>query len=131
MPRIRHVAITATDIRKTADFYRDVMGLEEVGTHPLGPVFLSDGYLSLVIIPPKKDTDPDVGNAGPGYLGVHHIGFQVDDLETLSTTMSDAGAHLVDDGSRYADAEGLFEVKWADPDGVVFDISTTGWRGAR
>jgi catechol 2,3-dioxygenase-like lactoylglutathione lyase family enzyme len=130
MARIRHVAITAEDIRKTADFYRDTLGLEEVGTHPLGPVFLSDGHVSLVIIPPKKDDDPDVGNGGPGYLGVHHVGFKVEDLEEASEALTGAGAQMVDDGSRYKTDAGLFEMKWQDPDGVVFDISSTGWLGA-
>ena len=42
MPRIKHIAIRTEDPAKTAAFYKDVFGLEEVGLARAG-YYLSDG----------------------------------------------------------------------------------------
>ena len=54
--------------------------MKEVSRSPNGSLHL-DGYIDLAILNWKTEQDADVGPNGPNYSGIHHIGFQVDDME--------------------------------------------------
>ena len=75
---------------------------------------------------------------GTGWSGIHHIGFQVDDLEETTEKLSTSGnAKPRDDinvalglGAGGAPAgHGNVEVRYIGPDNVNFDVSETGWVG--
>src|SRR6266853_2814487 len=136
MPRIKHIALTTKDPAKVAAFYKDALGLEEIRRAPNGAVFLTDGYINLAILNWKTEKSADVGANGPNYSGIHHFGFEVEDLDEASQTLESA------QGKRLEEKPGLdmemaagghrnFEMKWAGPDDVVIDISTPGGRPNR
>jgi hypothetical protein len=96
-------------------------------------VFLTDGYINLAILNWKTEKDADVGANGPNYNGIHHFGFEVDDLDEACQRLEAVQAKRLTqkDGLDVAMAPGRhrnFEMKWAGPDEVVFDISHTGWQ---
>ncbi len=135
MPKITHIALSTQDVEKTARFYIDVFGMKEIariddpGTRG---VFLSDGDLNLAILNFKNDVAAGV-ERGKGYSGIHHIGFQVEALDAIADKLAAAGAPRRDDinqalgvgHGRYANVE----VKYSGPDGVMLDVSETGWVG--
>ena len=134
MARIKHIALTTQDPEKVAAFYKEAFGLQEIRRSSNGAVFLSDGYINLAILNWKTEKDADVGANGPNYSGIHHFGFQVEDLDEACEKLEGAQAR------RLTQKDGLdtmmtpgshrnFEMKWAGPDGVVLDISHTGWDG--
>ena len=84
MARIKHIALTTKNPDQVAAFYRDGLGLKEIRRSPSGAVFLTDGYINLAILNWKTDKDADVGANGPNYNGIHHFGFEVDDLDEAS-----------------------------------------------
>src|ERR671934_283902 len=84
MPRIKHIALTTKDPGKTAAFYKEAFGMQEVRRAPNGAVFLTDGYINLAILNWKTEKDADVGANGPNYSGIHHFGVEVDDLVEAS-----------------------------------------------
>ena len=132
MPRIRHIALTTKEPGKVAAFYKEAFGMEEVRRAPNGAVFLTDGYLNLAILNWKTEKSADVGANGPNYSGIHHFGFEVEDLEDAATKLERAqGKRLEEragpDMEMAAGGHRNFEMKWAGPDGVVIDISHTGW----
>jgi len=72
---------------------------------------------------------------GKEFSGIHHIGFQVDSLEAIALRLAAAGSARRDDvndalgvghGARHANVE----VKYTGPDGVMLDVSETGWVGS-
>ena len=74
-----------------------------------------------------------MGANGPNYNGIHHFGFEVDDLNEASQRLEAVQAKRLTqkDGLDVAMAPGRhrnFEMKWAGSDEVVFDISHTGWQ---
>ena len=81
MAKIRHIALTTENPGEVAEFYKAAFDLEEIRRSDNGAVFLSDGYINLAILNWKTEKDADVGPNGPNYNGIHHIGFQVDDLD--------------------------------------------------
>lgn len=132
MAKIRHIALTTGNPAQVAAFYKEAFDMEEIRVSENGAVFLSDGYLNLAILNWKTEKDADVGVNGPNFSGIHHIGFQVDDLDAACEQLEKVK------GEQLNSREGLdaamagagprnFEMKWAGPDGVVIDISQTGW----
>ena len=72
---------------------------------------------------------------GKASVGIHHIGFQVDSLDEIAARLAPAGSAPRDDvnaalgvgqGPRHG---GNVEVKYSGPDGVMVDVSETGWVG--
>src|ERR1700722_18605893 len=78
--RIRHVALSVEDPWETAEFYKQAVGLQEV-TELDGPlaegVFLTDGVVNLAILHFKSDEAAQ--GTGKDFVGIHHIGFWVDE----------------------------------------------------
>ena len=92
MAKIKHIALTTHDLEKVASFYKDVFGMAEVGRGGSTHIYLSDGDLNLTIRACKKSDDPDVGEQGEDFSGIHHIGFVVDNVPACAERMEQAGA---------------------------------------
>ena len=121
MAKLRHIAVAVNDLEKAAAFYEKVFGLERVGEEHLemgSGIYLSDGVINLALLKYKNAT----------ASGAHHFGFQVDDLEATRKRIESAGGKFffsLGDSKEQAN----FEMKFKDPEGVVFDISEKGWVG--
>jgi catechol 2,3-dioxygenase-like lactoylglutathione lyase family enzyme len=134
MARIKHIALTTKEPAKVADFYKAAFGLKELRRSPNGAVFLTDGHIHIAVLNHKDEHAPDMDAHGPNFSGIHHFGFEVDDLDGACQKLEAAhGQRLTAKGeSDAAMRDGVhanFEMKWAGPDGVVMDISHTGWEG--
>jgi catechol 2,3-dioxygenase-like lactoylglutathione lyase family enzyme len=129
MAKLRHIAITVPDPEKAAEFYMRAFGLKRVGeTDWAGAqgVYLSDGVVNLALL--RYKTEEMAGARGRGFVGVHHFGFIVEDVaETRRRIEAAGGTHWM---GEPADGTGFYEVKYHDPDGLVFDITENGWTGA-
>src|SRR2546423_1531782 len=91
MARIKHIALTTKEPAKVAEFYKSAFGLKELRRSPNGAVFLTDGHINVAILNTKGEDSPDMGAHGPHFTGVHHFGFEVDDLDEACTKLE--GAH--------------------------------------
>jgi lactoylglutathione lyase len=134
MAKIKHIALTTENPGKTAAFYKEAFGLTEVRRSQNGAVFLTDGHINLAILNWKTNKSADVGAHGENFSGIHHFGFEVDDLDTAGERIKIANGKALT-GREHVDAQmasGMHanvEMKFAGPDGVVVDISQTGWEG--
>ena len=82
MAKIKHITIATQKPSETAKFYQDVFEMKSVGKiegENAEGYYLSDGDINLAILKFKNDTV--AGELGIHHEGLHHIGFQVDDLE--------------------------------------------------
>src|SRR5207237_1108440 len=78
----------------TAKFYVDVFGLKQVGRidNPnTSGYYLTDGEINLAILKFKNDKVAGV-ERGKDWSGIHHFGFQVDDLDDTSERLAAANA---------------------------------------
>ena len=121
MAKLRHIAVVVEDLEKAAVFYEKVFDLKRVGEEHLemgSGIYLSDGVINLALLKYKQEAP----------AGAHHFGFQVDDLEAARKRIEAAGGKFfftLGDSKEQAN----FEMKFKDPDGVIFDISEKGWVG--
>jgi catechol 2,3-dioxygenase-like lactoylglutathione lyase family enzyme len=131
MGKLRHIAITVPDPQAAADFYCKAFGMTQVGKsdHALASgVYITDGVVNLAFLHYK--TEEAAGPRGTDFVGLHHIGFWVEDAHQSREQVEAAGARWWM-GEVPDKGEGAFyEVKFHDPNGVVFDISAHGWVGA-
>jgi catechol 2,3-dioxygenase-like lactoylglutathione lyase family enzyme len=130
MAKLRHIAITVPDPEKAAEFYMKAFGLEKVGgTDWAGAqgVYLSDGVVNIALL--RYKSDEYAGDRGTGFVGLHHVGFLVDDVRQSMKAVEAAGAkHWM---GEPVDGTGFYEVKYHDPNGIVFDITQNGWTGSK
>ena len=124
MARLKHIAIRTRDVAKTAAFYKEAFDLQEVGKGRSG-VYLSDGHINFAFLNYPSDEAADMVG-GASYEGLHHMGFQVDDLEEAKERLAGTEAELLGDavGSHHSF---YFEQKVRGPHGVIMDMSTSGW----
>jgi catechol 2,3-dioxygenase-like lactoylglutathione lyase family enzyme len=127
--RIRHFAISVPDPWAAAEFYKQTFGLEELGETDgklAEGVFLTDGVVNLALL--KFNDDEAAQGTGKDYVGLHHVGFWVDDAIGSGEQAKAAGAAwIMGDPNN----PGGYEVKYRDPNGVIFDIAEEGWAGAQ
>lgn len=137
MAKIKHIAIATQDPEKTAQFYKEVFGLKEIAKidSPGATGFhLTDGDINFAVLKFKNDQTAGVPQ-GKDYAGLHHIGFEVDSIAAIDKKLAGAGAPIRDDINqalglgRNLAAHVNAEVKYSAPDGVIIDISETGWAG--
>src|SRR5215210_3766482 len=127
--RIRHVALSVKDPWETAEFYKQAVGLQEVAEldGPLAEgVFLTDGVVNLTILHFKSDEAAQ--GTGKDFVGLHHIGFWVDDVIATGHDVRAAAAKWImgDPNNPHG-----YEIKHADLSGVIFDIAAHGWAGSQ
>jgi catechol 2,3-dioxygenase-like lactoylglutathione lyase family enzyme len=130
MARLRHIAMQVPDPHKAAEFYMRVFGMRKVGEtdwENARGVYLSDGVINLALLD-YKTVEAAGEDRGVGFVGVHHIGFWVDDVAATRAAMEAAGGHHW--MGEPAAGGGFYEVKYRDPNGVVVDITENGWGGA-
>ena len=127
--RIRHVALSVADPWEAAEFYKQALGLEEVteldGTLAEG-VFLTDGVVNLALL--KFKTDEAAQGMGKDFVGIHHIGFWVDDVVEQGKIARNTGATWIMGDPNNPDG---YEVKHTDLSGIIFDIAAHGWAGSQ
>src|SRR5580692_8805958 len=125
--RIRHIALSVKDIDATADFYEKAFGLKR-SPKSEGPtayrVYMSDGEINLALLQYKSETGSGLKNAGE-FVGIHHFGFQCDDIEKQQKQIEAAGGEFFYDLGDPDDDD--FERKFKDPNGIIFDINWKGW----
>jgi catechol 2,3-dioxygenase-like lactoylglutathione lyase family enzyme len=131
MAKLRHIAISVKDPQKAADFYMAAFGMNKVGeTDWAGArgVYLSDGTVNLALLAYKSDEMAGAWR-GKDYVGLHHIGFWVDDAQAARAAVEEAGGEYW--MGEAVEGGGFYEIKYRDPNGVVVDITANGWGGAK
>ena len=137
MPKIKHIALATQDVEKTAKFYMDVFGMKEIAkidSPNASGYYLSDGDLNLAILDFKNDAVAGV-ERGKDWSGIHHIGFQVDDIVKTDQALKAAGVQPVPMGEGYerrapepmGPPSDSVNLKYLGPDAVQFDVRQRGW----
>jgi catechol 2,3-dioxygenase-like lactoylglutathione lyase family enzyme len=129
MARIKHIAIRTHDVEKTAAFYKEAFGLEQVGLGQSG-IYLTDGYLNIAILSMRSVVEGETMK-----LGVDHVGFEVDDVNAVVAKIRALGGKALNERNEVHPADpskpqSYFEVKCVVADDQVVDVSNAGWVGA-
>jgi methylmalonyl-CoA/ethylmalonyl-CoA epimerase len=103
--KVHHIGIAVHDLEKSLELYRDLLGLPCAGTHEVPEqkvitAFFPVGDTHLELIQPTE------GNVGMTKFlekrgeGIHHLCFEVDDIETALAACQSRGLRLIDEVPR-------------------------------
>ena len=85
---------------------------------------MSDGEINLALLQYKSEVGSGLKNPNE-FVGIHHFGFQCDDLEAQQKKVEAAGGKFFFDLGDPDDDD--FERKFRDPNGIIFDVNWKGW----
>jgi lactoylglutathione lyase len=118
MAKLRHIAIVVRDPEQSAKFFERAFDMKVVGKARRG-LYVSDGVVNVALLKVESEDEK---------LGVTHFGMWVDELQSAEKQAIDAGATYL--GGRPTSPASFYEAKYRNPDGVVFDLTHSGWIGA-
>ena len=84
--QLRHIAISVPDKEKTAKFYEETFGFKRVSESVVA-TRLTDGVINLTFLQFRNQDDAG-DERGKDFVGIHHFGVWVDDLEGTRHTSS-------------------------------------------
>jgi len=128
---LRHIAMSVRDPWKTAAFYQQIFGFKVVGETDSSlaeGVFLSDGMFNIALLDFK--TDKAAQGTGKDFVGFHHFGIWVDDVEATQALIEKAGGKWLMGVPDYKH-NSAYEVKFHDINGVILDLVHNGWAGTQ
>lgn len=103
--RINHIAVAVKNLDEAAKFYQDMLGLnlsgvEVVAGQKTKAGFFKIGESNIELVQPTEPDSPLVKFLETKGQGIHHICFEVDDIETEIKALLEKGATMVDQKSR-------------------------------
>lgn len=125
--QLRHIALATRDPWATAEFYKTVAGFEVVGETDSSlaeGVFMSDGVFNMALLDFK--TEKAAQGRGKDFVGFHHFGIWVDDVNKTHALIEQAGGEWLM-GEPDFRHNAAYEVKFHDINGVVLDLVHNGW----
>jgi len=109
--KIDHIGIAVKDLEKQIHFYTEIMGLtcagvEEVPDQKVKIAMFTVGEIRLELLEPTAENSPIAKYLEKKGEGVHHIAYQVDNLEKQLHDLEEHEVRLIDKIPRKG-AEGL------------------------
>lgn len=110
--RLNHVAIAVPDLEAAAERYRDVLGarvsaVAEQPAHGVRTVFVELPNTKVELLGVLGDASPIRGFlAKSPDGGIHHLCYEVDDIEAARNRLVETGARVLGDGRPRIGAHG-------------------------
>lgn len=122
LERLDHVALTVSDVDRSIEWYRDVLGLEHVHEKEWGrnPAFLTCGSTGVALFP-SESSDPPPPRSHPRGLAMWHLAFRAD-RRTFDAAKEEFGAR--DIRHSFSDHGIAHSIYFHDPDGHLIEITT-------
>lgn len=130
--KLDHIGIAVAALERALEFYRDALGLavletEEVASQRVRAHFVAAGGPRLELLEATAAESPIAKYLAKRGPGIHHLTFQVDDLEAALAHLRSRGVRLIDQTPR-AGAEGA-RVAFIHPSsahGVLVELKQPG-----
>ena len=101
LKKLDHIAIAVHNVENAAKFYQDMLGLELRNVELIKEQktrvgFLTVGETSIELVEPSCEDSPIAKFLSTKGPGIHHLCFEVDDIEEEIKTLTHQGAQLID-----------------------------------
>ena len=106
MPKkISHIGIAVVSIEEATPFYRDVLGMAFEGTEVVAEqkvkvAFFAVGESRIELLEPTAADSPVPKFLEKNGPGVHHVAYEVADLEERLAALKAEGVRLIDEAPR-------------------------------
>jgi len=105
LKKINHIGIAVKSLEASIPFYRDQLGMsfegtEEVVEQKVKVAFFQIGESRIELLEPTTDDSPIAKFLEKKGEGVHHMAYEVDDVEIALAKMKEQGVRLIDETPR-------------------------------
>jgi methylmalonyl-CoA/ethylmalonyl-CoA epimerase len=105
LKKISHIGVAVESIEEATLFYRDVLGMEFEGTELVAEqqvkvAFFAVGESRIELLEPTSEGSPVAKFLAKNGPGVHHIAYEVAELEERLTALKANGVRLIDESPR-------------------------------
>ena len=110
--RLNHVAIAVPDLHAAAAGYRDTLGAavgapQDEPDHGVTVVFIELPNTKIELLHPLGDASPIAAFLAKNPSGgIHHVCYEVDDIDAAALALTSKGARLLGDGRPKTGAHG-------------------------
>lgn len=99
--RIDHIGIAVNSLEETIPFYRESLGMvfrgtEEVVEQKVKVAFLQIGESKVELLEPTSSDSPVAKFLEKNGPGIHHIAYEVDDIEVAIAKLETDGVKMID-----------------------------------
>lgn len=103
--KINHIGIAVQSLEASIPFYRDALsmpfqGIEEVAEQKVKVAMLQVGESKIELLEPTSPDSPIakfIEKSGPG---IHHIAYEVADIEAAIAQLTASGVRMIDEAPR-------------------------------
>jgi methylmalonyl-CoA/ethylmalonyl-CoA epimerase len=105
LTKINHIGIAVKSLEESIPFYRDQLsmpfsGIEEVAEQKVRVAMLQIGESKIELLEPTSDDSPVARFIEKNGPGIHHLAYEVEDIEAAIAHMVACGARMIDDKPR-------------------------------
>jgi methylmalonyl-CoA/ethylmalonyl-CoA epimerase len=105
LQKINHIGIAVQSLEATLPFYRDALGMEfkgeeEVAEQKVKVAMLQIGESKIELLEPTCPESPIAKFMEKNGPGIHHIAYQVENIEAAIAQMQQQGARMIDEVPR-------------------------------
>lgn len=106
LSKINHIGIAVQSIEAAMPFYRDQLGMEFMGSEEVAEqkvkvAMLGVGESKIELLEPTSTDSPVAKFMEKSGQGIHHIAYEVADLEAAIARMIAQGARMIDEKPRH------------------------------
>ncbi len=128
LDKIEHIGIAVKDISEVSRFYKDVFDCQiseemNVPDRKLRIAFTDISGVKLEFVMPTDKESVVAKFIDKRGEGIHHVCFEVDDVEKATAELKDKGVELVDDKPRLgAEGKKIIFLKPKSTHGVLIEL---------
>jgi methylmalonyl-CoA/ethylmalonyl-CoA epimerase len=105
LTKINHIGIAVASLEATIPFYRDNLGMtfagiEEVVEQKVRVAMLQVGESKIELLEPTSDDSPVARFIEKNGQGVHHVAYEVNNLEAAIAKVIGDGGRMIDEKPR-------------------------------
>ncbi len=105
LQKINHIGIAVQSLDAALPFYRDALGMsfhgfEEVPEQKVRVAMLGIGEAKIELLEPTSPDSPIAKSLEKNGSGIHHIAYEVNDIEVAISTLKQQGARMIDEVPR-------------------------------
>ena len=104
--KINHIGIAVKSLENSIPFYRDQLGMtfegtEEVTEQKVKVAFLQVGESRIELLEPTSADSPVAKFLEKNGEGIHHMAYEVTDIEAALAELKEKGVRLIDEKPRH------------------------------
>jgi len=124
---MNHVAVVVADIEGALHFWRDALGLElhhveDVPSQKSQVAFLPVGESEVELVRPTSDDSGVAKFLAERGGGMHHLCFEVDDIEGMLASLKEKGVRLINETAMQLEGRKVAFVHPKSANGVLVEL---------